>query len=88
LGTKPIEPAKSETSLRDDCHSVQREPRHMQAVRLDRDGVINALVYHVDAGVIDAPFKPSQFKLLPRVPLAIRSLNRLGLWVAVVSDQQ
>jgi D-glycero-D-manno-heptose 1,7-bisphosphate phosphatase len=59
----------------------------MKAVFLDRDGVINALVYHQDAGVIDAPFKRSQFKLLPRVPEAIRVLNDLGLRVAVVSNQ-
>ena len=59
----------------------------MKAVLLDRDGVINALIYHQDAGVIDAPFKRSQFKLLPRVPEAIRLLNDLGLRVAVVSNQ-
>lgn len=59
----------------------------MKAVLLDRDGVINALVYHDDAGVIDAPFKRSQFKLLPRVPEAIRALNDLGLSVAIVSNQ-
>jgi D-glycero-D-manno-heptose 1,7-bisphosphate phosphatase len=59
----------------------------MKAVLLDRDGVINALVYHEDAGVIDAPFKRSQFKLLPRVPEAIRALNELGLSVAIVSNQ-
>jgi len=59
----------------------------MKAVLLDRDGVINALVYHEDAGVIDAPFKRSQFKLLPRVPEAIRMLNDLGLNVAIVSNQ-
>jgi histidinol-phosphate phosphatase family protein len=59
----------------------------MKAVLLDRDGVINALVYHEDAGVIDAPFKRSQFKVLPRVPEAIRFLNALGLRVAVVSNQ-
>ena len=59
----------------------------MKAVLLDRDGVINALVYHEDAGVIDAPFKRSQFKLLPRVPKAIRTLNDLGLSVAIVSNQ-
>jgi len=59
----------------------------MKAVLLDRDGVINALVYHEDAGVIDAPFKRSQFKLLPRVPKAIRVLNDLGLSVAIVSNQ-
>ncbi len=59
----------------------------MKAVFLDRDGVINALVYHQDVGVIDAPFTQSQFKLLPRVPKAIRLLNNLGLSVAVVSNQ-
>jgi D-glycero-D-manno-heptose 1,7-bisphosphate phosphatase len=59
----------------------------MKAVLLDRDGVINALVYHQDAGVIDSPFTRSQFKLLPRVPEAIRLLNDLGLGVAVVSNQ-
>jgi len=59
----------------------------MKAVLLDRDGVINALVYHEDAGVIDAPFTASQFKLLPRVPQAIRFLNDLGLRVVIVSNQ-
>jgi D-glycero-D-manno-heptose 1,7-bisphosphate phosphatase len=59
----------------------------MKAVFLDRDGVINALVYHQDAGVIDAPFTRSQFKLLPRVPEAIRLLNFLGLRIAIVSNQ-
>ena len=59
----------------------------MKAVLLDRDGVINALVYHDDAGVIDAPFTASQFKLLPRVPQAIRLLNDIGLGVAIVSNQ-
>jgi len=59
----------------------------MKAVLLDRDGVINALVYHEDAGAIDAPFTVPQFRLLPRVPEAIRLLNGLGLKVAVVSNQ-
>lgn len=58
-----------------------------KAVLLDRDGVVNGLVYHEDAGVIDAPFTASQFKLLPRVPQAIRLLNDLGLRVAIVSNQ-
>jgi D-glycero-D-manno-heptose 1,7-bisphosphate phosphatase len=70
---------------------IQRtEPRiavASKAVFLDRDGVINALVYHQDAGVIDAPFTRSQFKLLPRVPEAVRLLNDLGLSVAIVSNQ-
>src|SRR5260370_41049668 len=59
----------------------------MKAVFLDRDGVINALVYHQDAGVIAAPFTSAQFKLLPRAPKAIRLLNDLGLSVVIVSNQ-
>jgi len=59
----------------------------MKAVLLDRDGVINALIYHQDAGVIDAPFTRAQFKLLPRVPKAIRMLYDLRLSVAIVSNQ-
>jgi len=61
--------------------------QNMKAVLLDRDGVINALVYHQDAGVIDAPFTASQFTLLPRVPEAIRVLNDIGMKIAIVSNQ-
>jgi histidinol-phosphate phosphatase family protein len=59
----------------------------MKAVLLDRDGVINALIHHQDSGVIDAPFTRSQFKLLHRVPEAVRLLNDLGLRVSIVSNQ-
>ena len=58
-----------------------------RAVFLDRDGVINRLVYHRDAGIVDSPFTVEQFELLPRVPRAIRLLNGLGLPVVVVSNQ-
>lgn len=67
--------------------SIEPNPFNKRAVLLDRDGVINALVYHQEAGVLDAPFTRSQFKLLPRVPLAIRLLNDLELKIAVVSNQ-
>jgi len=58
-----------------------------RAVLLDRDGVINSLVYHQEAGVIDSPFTRAQFRLLARVPEAIRLFNNLGLRVAIVSNQ-
>jgi D-glycero-D-manno-heptose 1,7-bisphosphate phosphatase len=58
-----------------------------RAVFLDRDGVINPLVYHQDASIVDSPFTPSQFRVLPRVPQAIRLMNDLGLIVIVVSNQ-
>jgi len=57
------------------------------AVFLDRDGVINSLIYHQDVGVIDSPFTVQQFQLLPRVPRAIRLLNSLNIPVIVVSNQ-
>lgn len=58
-----------------------------RAVFLDRDGVINPLIYHRDAGIVDSPFTLSQFKVLPRVPRAIRLLNDMGVAVIVVSNQ-
>lgn len=47
------------------------------AVFLDRDGVINELIYHRDAGVIDTPFSAKQFKLLPewRRPLKFSTIR-------------
>jgi D-glycero-D-manno-heptose 1,7-bisphosphate phosphatase len=57
------------------------------AVFLDRDGVINRLIYHQDAGIVDSPFTLAQFRVLPRVAQAIRRLNDLGLRVVMVSNQ-
>ena len=58
-----------------------------RAAFLDRDGVINSLIYHKESGVIDSPSNLSQFRILPRVPRAIRLLNDLGLRVVIVSNQ-
>lgn len=58
-----------------------------KAVFLDRDGVINRIVYHKDIGVLDTPFTPSQFKLLPKVALSIKKLNRSGFLTVLVSNQ-
>lgn len=57
------------------------------AIFLDRDGVINKLIYHTDAGIVDSPFTTSQFQVISRVPAAIRVLNGLGMPVIVVSNQ-
>jgi D-glycero-D-manno-heptose 1,7-bisphosphate phosphatase len=59
----------------------------MRAAFLDRDGVINPLIYHQDAGIVDSPFTLKQFQVNPRVPQAIRKLNDLGLKVVIVSNQ-
>jgi len=57
------------------------------AIFLDRDGVIKKLIYHRDVGVVDSPFTVGQFQLRPRVPAAIKLLNKLQLPVIVVSNQ-
>lgn len=57
------------------------------AVFLDRDGVINRLIYHQEAGIVDSPFTATQFQVFPCVPKAIRLINQLGLPVVIVSNQ-
>ena len=59
----------------------------IEAVLLDRDGVINEMVYFPDFGIIDSPLNPSQFKLVSGAAEAIGNFNRLGFKVIVVSNQ-
>jgi D,D-heptose 1,7-bisphosphate phosphatase len=59
----------------------------VRAVFLDRDGVINEIVYFPELGLLDSPLNPRQFKLLPGVVNAIRIFNKLGLKVVIVSNQ-
>jgi D-glycero-D-manno-heptose 1,7-bisphosphate phosphatase len=59
----------------------------MKAVFLDRDGVINELVYHQERGIIDTPFTVGQFRLVPGVAEAIRYLREILYKVVIVSNQ-
>jgi len=58
-----------------------------KAVFLDRDGVINELIYHQEHGIIDSPFTVEQFKLLPDVANAINKFHELGFKVIIISNQ-
>jgi len=62
-------------------------PPKVRAVFLDRDGVINELLFHQEMGIIETPFTVDQFQLRPGVGSAIRQINRLGLKAVVVSNQ-
>ena len=64
-----------------------RNHRKNRAVFLDRDGVINPIIFHQEMGVIETPFTVDQFSLKPGVGQAIRTLNQLGLKTVVVSNQ-
>jgi D-glycero-D-manno-heptose 1,7-bisphosphate phosphatase len=56
-----------------------------RAVFLDRDGVLNAMIFGIDGP--DSPRSVDEFKLLPGAAAAVRTLNNLGLPVVVISNQ-
>jgi D-glycero-D-manno-heptose 1,7-bisphosphate phosphatase len=58
-----------------------------RGVFLDRDGVINELIYYPEHGVVDSPFTAEQFQLLPGVCEAINKFHELGFKVIIVSNQ-
>ena len=58
-----------------------------KAVFLDRDGVINELVYYEEQGIVDSPFNVEQFSLFPWTGEAIKKLSEAGYRVVVVSNQ-
>lgn len=59
----------------------------MKAIFLDRDGVINHLVFYSEHGIIDSPYSTAQYKLLDGVCEAINLFHKVGYKVAVVSNQ-
>ena len=54
---------------------------------MDRDGVINEILFHQELGLLETPFTVSQFKLKKGVAEAISQINRMGLKAMVVSNQ-
>ena len=58
-----------------------------KAVFLDRDGVVNELVYFPEHGIIDSPFIAGQFRLCRGVPEAIKKFQRAGYKVIIASNQ-
>ena len=59
----------------------------IKAIFLDRDGVINEIVYHKEMGILDSPSNPDEFKLLPDVGKAINKFHELGFKTIVISNQ-
>jgi D,D-heptose 1,7-bisphosphate phosphatase len=59
----------------------------VKAVFLDRDGVINELIYNHEHGIIDSPYNAAQFRLLPGVGEAIKIIQGKGYKAVLVSNQ-
>lgn len=57
------------------------------AVFLDRDGVINEIVWNDDIEQLDSPLKRAQFQLLPKVIEALRKIQEKGYLIFVVTNQ-
>ena len=58
-----------------------------KAIFLDRDGVLNALVYYPSHDEWESPRTPEDVELLPGVADAIREAAALGFLIFVVSNQ-
>jgi len=58
-----------------------------KTVLLDRDGIINELIYFPEQGTIDSPFLPDQVKLTPYAVSSINRFHETGFKVFVISNQ-
>lgn len=58
-----------------------------KAVFLDRDGVINEIVYHKEMGILDSPANVDEFVLFPDAAKAIKKFRQLGFKVIIISNQ-
>ena len=58
-----------------------------KAAFLDRDGVLNEMVYYPEHGYADSPFTPSQFELVEGVGQTLRTIREAGFKLVVVSNQ-
>ena len=58
-----------------------------KSVQIDRDGVINQMVYYADPGVVDSPFTPKQFELVEGIGPALRAMRAAGYRLVLISNQ-
>lgn len=58
-----------------------------KAVFLDRDGVINPLVYNIETKEYESPNFPEDFSIYPFVLKSLQTLKKAGFKIFVVSNQ-
>lgn len=54
---------------------------------MDRDGVINEMVYVKEHGYVDTPSATKQFKLIKGVTKAVKILKKRGYVIIIISNQ-
>lgn len=86
--TKRFYEIGSEASLKEfEDYVRHRFLEEHPAIFLDRDGVINEIVYNEDTELLDSAANVSQFHMFPYVPDAIRRMREKGYYVFVVTNQ-
>lgn len=60
---------------------------HSKAVFLDRDGVLNRLVWNSATGAYESPHTAADLDIFPFVPAALRQLSAAGYHLFLVSNQ-
>lgn len=58
-----------------------------RAVLLDRDGVLNELVYHRKEGTVSSPYSAKQLRVYPRAAETIKKIQELNYKAIVISNQ-
>jgi len=58
-----------------------------KAIFLDRDGVINDLIYYSEEGIVDSPNSAKQFRISKGVIHALKKLKKLGYLLILISNQ-
>jgi D-glycero-D-manno-heptose 1,7-bisphosphate phosphatase len=58
-----------------------------RAVFLDRDGVLNPLVYNLATGEYESPHDPGEFSIYPRTARSLQRLVAAGFLLFLVSNQ-
>jgi D-glycero-D-manno-heptose 1,7-bisphosphate phosphatase len=58
-----------------------------KAVFLDRDGIINELVYYPEHGIVDSPSHPDQLRLVEGIGKSLRRLKALNFKLILISNQ-
>ena len=71
----------------DNLASVGKRRKMNKAVFLDRDGVLNPLVYNLQTGEYESPHRPGDFSVYPSIASALHLLADAGFLLFLVSNQ-
>ncbi len=68
-------------------YAAERFEKPKKAAFLDRDGVLNEIVYNDDTELLDSPMKPEELKLLPGAAKAVKRLKEAGYYIFIITNQ-